>query len=563
MKSFSIIDTIVKEFEEDADLMRIKKVIYYACENKWEDNETKLKKINLKELIGDLYNKIENKETLDKILYGIVSKVNKKTEYSLLAQKIIDSMGKLYPQEEEMTVMEYSLSWSLAGSHEQTVLKEKLVVKESYPRDPGKLFDVREKIIQATNPLKAKIIIFSTVEHQFYFSDRDWLLLKTKNLDNLLRQIFNLCPSITELEFSLYSAANNFEDPDEYTQVANIIIKALTPCYSEEIITPQSQAEAEKSEALTPDTQKTNMECDGYSEKGDISLLERKELASTNYQDEISFLEDKSIVSYENITNYTEKNIYESTSETEEENFGDSSTDNQQMLYDTPAEAKIVTLEPDEEASMEGKNILDSIKQKLRFEDEIYTVIKQKTDVVMNVIEVEFMSLEKTLNNLLQWEPEEKRLSLKYRALGDLISNIQQKHTKYKEILRQLEIEERKKLNLNNSGNTINKELERQKETYDENQQKIIELATQGNPKAVAMIINRLLEKQGIKVIAARKNDYIHIVLESELVPNPEIVIPVVEKKIASLQSEYLKNIKIHGMQLGSKSIIWTKTILL
>merc|ERR1712178_182098 len=101
-----------------------------------------------------------------------------------------------------------------------------------------------------------------------------------------------------------------------------IIIKALTPCYSEEIITPQSQAEAEKSEALTPDTQKTNMEWDGYSEKGDISQLERKELPSTNYQDEISFLEEKSIVSYENVTNYTEKNIYESTSETEEENFG-------------------------------------------------------------------------------------------------------------------------------------------------------------------------------------------------------------------------------------------------
>ena len=537
MKSFSIIDTIVKEFEEDADLMRIKKVIYYACENKWENNEAKLKRINLKELIGDLYNKIENKETLDKKLYGIVSKVNKKTEYSLLAQKIIDSMGKLYPQEEEMTVMEYSLSWSLASSHEQTVLKEKLVVKESYPRDPGKLFDVREKIIQATNPLKAKIIIFSIVEHQFYFSDRDWLLLKTKSLDNLLRQIFNLCPSITELEFSLYSAANNFEDPDEYTQVANIIIKALTPCYSEEIITTQSQAEAEESEALTPDTQKTNMECDGYFEKGDISLLERKELASTNYQDEISF-------------------------ETKEENFGDSSTDNQQMSYDTPEEAKIVTLELDKEASMEGKNILDSIKQKLRFEDEIYTVIKQKVDVVMNVIEVEFMSLEKTLNNLLQWEPEEERLSLKYTALGDFISNIQEKHTKYKEILRQLEIEERKKLNLSNSGNTINKELEQQKETYDENQQKIIELATQGNPKAVAMIINRLLEKQGIKVIAARKNDYIHIVLESEQVPNPEIVTPAVEQKIASLQSEYLKNIKIHGRQLGSKSIIWTKTIL-
>lgn len=84
MKLFLIIDIIVKEFEEDVDLMRIKKVIYYVCENKWENNEVKLKRINLKELIGDLYNKIENKEILDKRLYGIVFKVNKKIEYSLL-----------------------------------------------------------------------------------------------------------------------------------------------------------------------------------------------------------------------------------------------------------------------------------------------------------------------------------------------------------------------------------------------------------------------------------------------------------------------------------------------
>ena len=77
----------------------------------------------------------------------------------------------------------------------------------------------------------------------------------------------------------------------------------------------------------------------------------------------------------------------------------------------------------------------------------------------------------------------------------------------------------------------------------------------------MAIIINQSLQQQGITVIAGRKNDYLHIVVESEQVPNREIVTPIVQQKIAHLQSEYLKNVKIHGRQSGDKSIIWTQTI--
>ena len=133
MESFSTIDTIVEELEKDVDLIRIKKIIYYVCEGKWENDETKLEEINLKELIEELYNKIGNIETLDNRLCRIVSKVNKKTEYSLLAQKIINRLSKLYPEEEDMTVMESTQDWSLVGSDEQTVLKDKLVAAESCP----------------------------------------------------------------------------------------------------------------------------------------------------------------------------------------------------------------------------------------------------------------------------------------------------------------------------------------------------------------------------------------------------------------------------------------------
>ncbi|MDT9340928.1 hypothetical protein VV11_016435 [Trichodesmium erythraeum 21-75] len=554
MESFSLIDTIVKELEKDVDLMRIKKVIYWACDNVWEENETKLERVNMKKLIEKLYNQIENIDSLNARLCEIVSKVNKKTEYSLLAQKIINSIGKLYPQEEETTVMEYIPNRSLTVLDDQIVLTNKLVVEESYPRDPGELFDVREKIMQGTNPLKAKILIFSAVQHHFDFGNKDWLLLRTKNLDSLLRQIFNLCLSITDLESSLYATANNFEDPDEYTQVANIVIKALSLCYSDEIIVPQSQAEAEKFETSILDTKKINMEDDSYFDKDDMTMLNLTNLPAINSTDKISFApEEYSIIYSEKTNDYKEKIIDETTNKAEEKTLENS------LIYNQ----KIVPISQEQKPAIGGNNILDSIKQKLRIEDKISTIVNKKVDVVMDAIEAEFISLEKTLNHFLQGETEKKRLLLKYTALGNLISNIQEKYTKYQEILKELEKEERKKLNLNNSANTISQKSYKQTKIYDENQQKIIELATQGNPKAMAMIINQLLEQKGITAIAGRKNDYIHIVLESEQVPNPEIVTPLVEQKIASLQSKYLKNVKIHGRQLGNKSVIWTKTISL
>ncbi|MDE5070804.1 MAG: hypothetical protein O4861_24180 [Trichodesmium sp. St16_bin4-tuft] len=554
MESFSLIDTIVKELEKDVDLMRIKKVIYWACDNVWEDNETKLERVNMKKLIEKLYNQIENIESLNARLCEIVSKVNKKTEYSLLAQKIINSIGKLYPQEEETTVMEYIPNRSLTVLDDQIVLTNKLVVEESYPRDPGELFDVREKIMQGTNPLKAKILIFSAVQHQFDFGNKDWLLLRTKNLDSLLRQIFNLCLSITDLESSLYATANNFEDPDEYTQVADIVIKALNLCYSDEIIVPQSQAEAEKFETSILDTKKINMEDNSYFDKDDMTLLNLTNLPAINSTDKISFTPEEYPIIYSEKTNAYKDTIIDETT-----NKADKKTLENSLIYNQ----EIVPISQEKKPAIGGKNILDSIKQKLRIEDKISTIVNKKVDVVMDAIEAEFISLEKTLNHFLQGETEKKRLLLKYTALGNLISNIQEKYTKYQEILKELEKEERKKLNLNNSANTISQKSYKQTKIYDENQQKIIELATQGNPKAIAMIINQLLEQKGITAIAGRKNDYIHIVLESEQVPNPEIVTPLVEQKIASLQSKYLKNVKIHGRQLGNKSVIWTKTISL
>ena len=548
MESLSSIDAVVNELKQDTDLIRIKKIIYCACEGRWENDESKLEEINLRELIEELYQKTGNIETLDNRLSWIVSKVNKKTEYGLLAKKIIDHVGRLYPDEEDVTVMESSPVFELQDSSQQTILKEKLLEEISYERDPGKLFDVREKIILGTNPLKAKILLFSTVEHQFNFTERDWLLLKKKSLDNLLRQIFNLCSYVTDLEGLLYSAANNFEDPDENTQIANVIINSLSPCYAAmEMSKGQVISSAEIDSEQLEASEVVELEQKVIELQNDSNSLSEKSINIAADESEVSPLETES-------SNLSGDDQTSKKGEKEQEYF--QSNDSEESV--SSQQFNQVNSLP---SSSAGRNILDSIKEKLGLEDEISTLIEEKVNSVMNVIEEEFVDLEATLNQALQNQEEEQRLSLKYRALVNLITNIQEKSSKFREVMKQLETEERKKLNLENPSNVVDNQSDPNTDNLDENQQKILELAKEGNPKAVALIINQSLQQKGITAIAGKKNGWLHIILESDPVPNQQTITLFIQDKIANLQSKYLQNVKIYGRKLGTKSIIWNQII--
>lgn len=557
MESFSMMDAVVNELKQDSDLMRIKKIIYCACAGRWENDESKLEEINLRELIEELYEKTGNRETLDHRLSRIVSKVNKKTEYGLLANKIIENVGRLYPEEEDdVTIMESTPIWEVQeSSGEATVSKEKLVDEIPAQREPENLFNVREKIMRGTNPLKAKILIFSTVEHQFNFGERDWLLLKTKSLDSLLRQIFNLCTSVTDLESSLYSAANNFEDPDEYTQIAHVIISALNPCYSSAVISTES--DDEQVEAAAPEPEIIEAENDGDLHQGNILFSSENYSLIDNNEDKSSPQSQQSV----SLFDY-------SIGERSEENTGETGAEKLEGLMYTEKSVSLprkkpiqVSLDNSRQGDRRGGNILDSIKQKLELEAEISALVNQRIEAMIDAVEKQFVDLEETLNEILQNEQKEQRLFLKYKALGDFIGNIQEKSTKFKEVLKQFEIEERKKLNQENSSNILATKAEAETNSFGENKQKILELAMQGNPKAVALIINQSLHSTGINVIAGIKDGYLHIILESDPVPNQQVLALFVEKKITSLKSESLKNVKIHGRKSGNKSIVWTQTI--
>jgi len=93
------------------------------------------------------------------------------------------------------------------------------------------LFDVRLGILKYTNPLRAKILVFSSLHSDFTFSHEDWRDLKTYELDGLLRELVQNFRTYTDLEAVLYSTARRLPEPEAGVQAADTIIKCVRTLY--------------------------------------------------------------------------------------------------------------------------------------------------------------------------------------------------------------------------------------------------------------------------------------------------------------------------------------------
>src|SRR4028118_413322 len=364
MKALSILDEVVRELEQDVNLSRIKKIIFFACKDSWENDPAQLASANVRSLIEEICTKYTRLEDIEAVLNTIVAKVNKKTEYALVTDQIVCQLSRLY-EYQDFTKLETDIS--SFGGHQAPAFDDHFSSEvssgEERTRDPGNLFDVRQNILQQTNPLRAKILIFSSLYHEFTFSERDWLLLKTQELDNLLRQLFNVCGSLAQLESQLYTTASHLDNRDENDQAASVIIQAMNPCY--EKMQDRKRHEAEYS--ATEDCDQTHLNHivyeqtelvdrrSNYFDAGDITHLIQPAPAHYHYDPQNTYLVPG-----------TPENVQFKEPETSSNN---SAVDFRQELEETFPDAEMQTsidiFDPTEPGIV---NISDSIKRKLGLE---------------------------------------------------------------------------------------------------------------------------------------------------------------------------------------------------
>ena len=250
MENTSLLKKVAKDLEQHENSLRIKKVIVCACMKIWENDKNKLDIFRFEDLIKELKSKNPSLESLKVALYNVVKTLNKPQEYALIAKIIYSALMPLYPEAQKPgSVTSGRIGSPTSGksassnSERNTVgsslnnLEQKQQSKPKSGFDSNQIkasvdsFALRLEIMNYTNPLRAKIVLFSTLYHPFEFTNQDWINIKGYELDDLLIKVLSVWSNFPDFEYQIMNASMNMQQADENTKAANAIVRCLKPLY--------------------------------------------------------------------------------------------------------------------------------------------------------------------------------------------------------------------------------------------------------------------------------------------------------------------------------------------
>lgn len=211
---------VAQQLEQEADPQRVRKLLYAACKQTWENDPAVLSQKSLVEMVQELYCLTSTPQSLEAILNNIVDTLNRQVEYRQIAQTIAIACSPLYP--------------SLTESTQILSAPAPAPTPALPPVTPSlsTLFDLRLEVMKYANPLRAKVLLFSALHGSVDYTPPLWDRLKIEGLDDLLSHLLRRYPIFAELQTQLPSTARLLPERDIYTHVSDVILRALKPCYA-------------------------------------------------------------------------------------------------------------------------------------------------------------------------------------------------------------------------------------------------------------------------------------------------------------------------------------------
>jgi adenylate cyclase len=233
-QTLHLYQAIAQELDCHSHSLRLKKLIVFVSKHQWMADASQLTGFSTAALIEDLHYLAPSLEQLQQSL-EIVNTLSKAAEYRAIAEELINKLRPLYAPESKPPVPVQPRSPQLASN-----ASSRPTATPAPPPQPTSvaptlphysLFDVRLGILKYTNPLKAKILVFSTLYSDFHFTQHDWLALKQYDLNTLLQSLLSTYTTYTDLELQLYTSAKRLPAPEDLVQAADTVIKCLRVCY--------------------------------------------------------------------------------------------------------------------------------------------------------------------------------------------------------------------------------------------------------------------------------------------------------------------------------------------
>jgi len=253
-------EQIANKLSQHSEASRMVKLVYAACKDSWENDAEIIHRYGLKKLITELREKYPRKEEIQFVFNRLVANINKQTLYLAIANLILSQMDCLYenfdeaidgedhPQNQALKTQILQtpdvLALTRANRRQdietsiievnaepiETVLKSAAQPQVSPSANAPKaynLFELRLEIMQYTNPLRTKILLFSVLFHTWDKQGKDWAMLRGYSLDDLMQQVILTGKPIAEIEAKLFAEAKTFAETEAYVQTAGTIIQAL------------------------------------------------------------------------------------------------------------------------------------------------------------------------------------------------------------------------------------------------------------------------------------------------------------------------------------------------
>ncbi|MBS0015321.1 MAG: hypothetical protein KFF72_02935 [Arthrospira sp. SH-MAG29] len=526
MPAKSTLDDVVQNLDTSDEVFRIKKIMICATHGKWESDSAVIANTPMRDLVQSLYWSTQSLERLNSILNKILSKINKKAEYTVIVNLVLSQVGRLYLEGDQEPSTEMVMTSYQPSDRPQSQLNL-LVNPENFnhhnPRPPklDNIFDIRFKIMQTANPLRVKILIFSVLENEFTFSDRDWLQLKSIELDNLIEQLFQMFPNFEDLKVYLKKMVAYLEDSDEDAQVATVLIESMRLCYNHQAVNHNYFQELPES---------------NYSQAQKLSDLAKTQGIDLNESQTIQVATPADLVA----SPPPEISGLQTLAIPTESGEGLS---NNQLVSESSA----------------NRSKSNIIQERLGLKDDIHKRVSQGVTEAITSIANTLQSLEDQLDGrMISYEIEEQ-LKFKYEVLKDFIAQVQEQILQLEEIVDQSEVTERQQTE---PKSEITNPLPPPTQISDSGgTNQVIELAKEGNPKAIASFLNHLVKSKGIHILAQSKNQCLHLILESQHSFAPESTTQFIHKKLLSLQLQSISSVKIYFRKPGNQSFVWTQKI--
>ncbi len=547
MSVTSILNEIVQNLEQSPNLIRIKKVMFCACKGTWENDRNKLHNISVESLVKELYWKTQRIDKLDKIFDKILSKINKKTEYSLVINTISEQVGKLYLEASVAKKENTDIPWLVNSAERMPDNSQSRVKQSMLTPDSRTLFEVRFKLMQHSNPLKVKILIFSAIEREFNFSSQDWLQLRSISLDQLLEQLVQTFPALSDLESHLKKVSSYLDKSDEMLQVALVILESIAPLYKKNNVPQVFNPEDWKSgrqPVADLNRCKTSLEQEIFQHH----CVGKAPTSRTIYQSfQHSNLNENETLNLMELESYHQFN----------------SLSHQDLKIDRELEVDSdlissysgVTSDFSDSSGQPRQEFSDSL---LQVEPEIEKQVNQSVGFAISQMKTLLKDLEIEVESRLQGYPLEVKATMKHQTLKKFISHFQRKVVEFDQILSHPETSEGDvSSNISNFETSVGSNAHNISQSHKQNY--MMELAQQGNCQAITTLINQSLNPRGINTFTKIRNSCLHIFLESEPVSTKESTAQFVHKKLIFLKIKSIQSIKIYGRKTGNKAIVWAQ----